>query len=75
MVIATGRVTQHEAFDPVSRQHLYDVARNRAYMCQPYLFSEETSHYDPTANPTPCFAHPGPQPAPTTPTNAPTFRQ
>lgn len=63
MVIASGRVTGREAIDPVSRNHLYDVARGRSYMCQPFTLSAETSHYEPTANPTPCFAHAAPAPA------------
>lgn len=74
MVIATGRVWFREANDPVARGHLYDVARARAYSCQPFLFSEETGHYEPTANPTPCFYHPVPPPGPAA-AAAPPFRQ
>ena len=77
MVIATGRVSIREANDPISRGHLFDVARARGYSCQPFLFSDETGHYEPTANPTPCFARPGPpqgQPGVTPLTGPPTQR-
>lgn len=55
LVTVTGRVSSHDAIDPVSRMGLFDFSHNRNYECQPYLFSDETSHYEPTANSAPCF--------------------
>lgn len=55
LVTATGRVGVHDAIDPVSRTRLFDFTRTRNYECQPYEFSDETSHYEPTANSAPCF--------------------
>ncbi|HVG27600.1 MAG TPA: hypothetical protein VM865_08345 [Acidobacteriaceae bacterium] len=66
LVSATGRVLAHETIDPVTRSHLFDFARGRSYLCQPFLFSEQGSRYEPTANAAPCFTRPGPAPAPGT---------
>lgn len=55
LVTATARVSSHDAIDPVSRMRLFDFSHSRNYECQPYLFSDETSHYEPTANSAPCF--------------------
>ncbi len=81
LVTATGRVTAHDAIDPVSRVRLFDFTHTRNYECQPFLFSDETSHYEPTANSAPCFESTRPpaaaapvkpgQPAPATPSKSP----
>lgn len=55
LVTATGRVSAHDAVDPVSRARLYDFTHARNYECQPYEFSDESSHYEPTANSAACF--------------------
>jgi hypothetical protein len=55
LVTATGHVTAHDAIDPLSRVRLFDFTHTRNYECQPFLFSDETSHYEPTANSAPCF--------------------
>jgi hypothetical protein len=81
LVTATGRVGAHDAIDPLSRIRLFDFARTRNYECQPFLFSDETSHYEPTANSVPCFESAKPpataapakpvQPLPATPSKSP----
>lgn len=86
LVTATGHVTAHDAVDPVSRMRLFDFTHTRTYECQPFLFSDATSHYEPTANSALCFvsakpATPAPapgttpakpvQPTPSAPTAAP----
>lgn len=55
LVTTTGRVSAHDAIDPVSRMRLFDFARTRSYDCQTFQFKDETSHYEPTANSSPCF--------------------
>lgn len=55
LVTATGRVTAHDAIDPVSRMHLFDFARAHNFDCQPFLFNDQTAHYEPTASSAPCF--------------------
>lgn len=55
LVTATGHVNGHEVVAPFSRSHLFNFAGTRAYTCQPFLFSDETQHYEPTANAGPCF--------------------
>jgi len=55
LVTATGRVTSHDAIDPVSRMHLFDFAKAHNFDCQPFLFNDETGHYEPTANSAACF--------------------
>ncbi len=65
LVTATARVGAHEAIDPVSRSRLFDFSHTRNYDCQAFEFSDETSHYEPTANSSPCFESAKP-PAPTT---------
>lgn len=68
LVTASGHVGVHDAIDPVSRMRLFDFARTRNYECQPYEFSDETSHYEPTANSAPCFESSKPATPPTTAT-------
>lgn len=70
MVTATGRVNGHEVLDPISRSRLFNFARGHFYSCQPYVFSDATLRYEPTANAGPCFARPAPPltaPAPVRP--------
>lgn len=55
LVTATGRVTAHDAIDPVSRMHLFDFAKGHNFDCQPFQFNDQTSRYEPTANSAPCF--------------------
>lgn len=66
LVTVTGRVGVHDAIDPVSRTRLFDFTHTRNYECQPYEFSDETSHYEPTANSAPCFESVKPVAPPTT---------
>jgi hypothetical protein len=66
LVSATGRVGLHDAVDPVSRTRLFDFAHTRNYECQPFLFDDKTSRYEPTANSAPCFESVRP---PATPAN------
>jgi hypothetical protein len=55
LVTAAGRVNTHDAIDPVSRMRLFDFAKAHTFDCQPFLFNDETSHYEPTADSAPCF--------------------
>jgi hypothetical protein len=55
LVTAIGRVGRQEAIDPVARAGLFDFSTGRIYTCQPFLFNDQTSHYEPTADAAPCF--------------------
>jgi hypothetical protein len=57
LVTATGRVSASDAVDPVARAGLFDFSLGRTYSCQPFLFNDQTSHYEPTADTAPCFEH------------------
>jgi hypothetical protein len=67
LVTATGHIGAHDTLDPISRTHLFDFAGARNYTCQPFLFSDDTQHYEPTANVAPCFEPKPPAPAPVKP--------
>lgn len=63
LITATGHVGAHDTVDPVSRFHLFNFAGARNFTCQPFLFSDQTLHYEPTANVAPCFEPKAPPPA------------
>ncbi|HEX4156244.1 MAG TPA: hypothetical protein VHY48_11580 [Acidobacteriaceae bacterium] len=70
LISAKGRVGAHDAVDPISRTRLFNFSGARTYECQPFLFSDQTSHYEPTANSAACF-EPKPPASTTTPKAAP----
>jgi hypothetical protein len=55
LITATGHVSTHDAIDPLARARLFNFAGGRTFSCQPFLLNDETSRYEPTANPEPCF--------------------
>ena len=54
LVTATGHLTARDAADPLGSAHSFQLAHLRTFSCQPYVFSDATQHYEPTANSTPC---------------------
>jgi hypothetical protein len=72
LVTATGRIGAHDAIDPISRSRAFDFAVGRSFECQPFVFSDEASHYQPTANSAACFEPKTPTPAATPKTPAAT---
>lgn len=57
LITGTGHFSAHEADDPLSRSRNYRFTHLRSFACQPYVFSEASMHFQPTANSTPCGAH------------------
>lgn len=56
LITGTGHTSAHENDDPLSRSRNYRLSRLRAFSCQPFIFSDGTQHFEPTANSAPCAA-------------------
>ncbi len=54
LITGTGHFSAHEADDPLSRSRNYRLTHLRYFACQPYVFSESTMHFQPTANSAAC---------------------
>jgi hypothetical protein len=54
LVTATGRLTPHEAAEPLADATTFQQAHLRFFSCQPYIYMDNSQHYEPTANSTPC---------------------
>jgi len=54
LVTATGRLTPHEAAEPLADATTFQQAHLRSFSCQPYIYMDNSQHYEPTANSTPC---------------------
>jgi hypothetical protein len=55
LVTGTGRFDATYLADPLANSLTYQIAHLRTFSCQPFLFSEQTMHYEPTANESPCL--------------------
>jgi hypothetical protein len=55
LVTGAGRFDAADLSDPLARALTFQIAHLRMFSCQPFLFSESTMHYEPTANSTPCL--------------------
>ncbi len=62
MITGTGHFSAHEADDPLSRSRNYRLTHLRLFSCQPYVYSDNLMHFQPTGNPAPCGAHEPPGP-------------
>ncbi len=69
LITGTGHISAHENDDPLTRSRNYRLTRLRQFSCQPFIFSDATQHFEPTANSAPCVPHdtPGPPRAERTP--------
>lgn len=56
LVTATGRVSPKEADDPLASSHTMLLSHLRNFSCQPFLFSETTERFEPSAANGPCRA-------------------
>jgi len=56
LVTATGHLNPREAADPLARSNQFQTAHLRAFTCQPFILSDTSQHFEPTANPAPCGA-------------------
>jgi hypothetical protein len=54
MVTATGHLNRRDATDALGRATGYQMAHLRTFSCQPFVFSDASEHFEPTANPLPC---------------------
>lgn len=57
LITGIGHFNAHEADDPLSRSRNYRLTHLRYFTCQPYVFSDSSMHFTPTANSTPCGVH------------------
>jgi hypothetical protein len=56
LVTASGRLSAHEAADPLASARTFQMAHLRNFSCQPFLFSEADERYEPIANTRACPA-------------------
>lgn len=56
LVTATGRVSPKEAEDPLANSHAMLLSHLRNFSCQPFLFSETSERFEPSAANGPCHA-------------------
>jgi hypothetical protein len=61
LVSATGHVHAGDPGDAMAHAESYDAAHVRTFTCQPFLFSDETSHFDAVSDAVPCFTPHEPQ--------------
>ena len=61
LITGTGHFSAHEASDPLSQSRNYRLTHLRSFACQPFVFSDATMHFEPTANSAPCGVHEPPQ--------------
>jgi hypothetical protein len=54
LVTATGQEPLHETQFPLDSSRIYESSHLRTYACQPFIFSDTTEHFEPTANSAPC---------------------
>ncbi len=54
LVTATGRLSYKEATSPLSGSADFDTTHLRSFACQPFVFSDSTMHFEPTAASAPC---------------------
>jgi hypothetical protein len=55
LVTGTGRFDTSDLADPLAHANIFQTAHLRNFSCQPFVFSDATQHYEPTANPQPCL--------------------
>jgi hypothetical protein len=54
LITATGRLTPRDIADPIGAADAFQQAHLHTFACQPYIYSDATQHYEPTANSGPC---------------------
>jgi hypothetical protein len=54
LVTGSGRLTPHEAAEPLADATTFQQAHLRTFSCQPYIYMDNSQHYEPTANSAPC---------------------
>jgi hypothetical protein len=54
MVTGTGHISPKDALNPLASSRTILLSQLRSFTCQPFLYSEATQHYEPTAPDAPC---------------------
>jgi hypothetical protein len=54
LVSATGHMTNHEVGSLIGANPIFDDAYLRTFSCQPFVFSDQTGHFEPTGNSVTC---------------------
>jgi len=54
MVTGTGHISPKDAENPLGNSRTMLLSQLRSFSCQPFLYSETTQHYEPTAPNAPC---------------------
>jgi hypothetical protein len=72
LVTATGHISPNDRTDPIVHAETFETAHLRTFTCQPFVFSDDILHFEPTANPTPCIA---PHDSPNDPQHDPQHQQ
>jgi hypothetical protein len=56
LISASGRIPAHEAVGAIVADPIFGDAHLRTFDCQPFLFSEQTEHFEPTGASLACSA-------------------
>ena len=59
LITGVGHLAAHETEDPLLHSRNYRLTRLRFFACQPFVFSDSSLHFEPTANSAPCEARDG----------------
>ncbi len=62
LITGIGHISAREADDPLSNSRNYRLTRLRSFACQPFIYSDNATHFEPTANSAPCANHEAPPP-------------
>ncbi|MGA7157078.1 MAG: hypothetical protein WBY53_09540 [Acidobacteriaceae bacterium] len=55
LVTATGHERPADAGDPIAHSETFEDSHLRTFTCQPFAFSDTSSHFEPVAPPAPCL--------------------
>jgi hypothetical protein len=57
LVTATGHLPPHDTGGPLAASTQFQDAHLHSFSCQPFVFSDASSRYEPVANSAPCASH------------------
>jgi hypothetical protein len=55
LITGTGHIGTSDEASPFARANVFQMSHLRNFSCQPFIFSDASLHYEPTANPSPCL--------------------
>jgi hypothetical protein len=56
LVTATGHDKPNQTGDPIAHSETFEESHLHDFTCQPFVFSDTSLHFEPSALPTPCLA-------------------